>query len=116
MAWTFDGMTFDIYDGGGTFDEWFTREQLRTVDEPLGGTGPRYVDIGAITTQLLSVTAQTSVKADRDALVAALGTRGELADDDGRSCTAVLVAATPVRVVSTTSGVYRAKLSFEFVQ
>jgi hypothetical protein len=115
MAWSFSSTAFDIYDGSSIFDEWFTREQIVTIDPALGGQR-RTVDLGGISYQPLSVTAQVTSKATRDALVALLGSSATLTDDDGRSCTALLVAATPIRVMSPTSGRYRAKLTFEFIQ
>jgi hypothetical protein len=113
--WSFAGISFDIFDGGPIYDEWFGFDLVHTAEVGLGGQQAGPVGVGGVTAQLLSVTAQTSVRATRDSLVALFGRAGALLSDDGRSCTALLVGATPVRVVSTTSGVYRAKLTFRYI-
>lgn len=115
MAWSFDGVSFAIFDGGTVFDEWFTTKQVLSIDPSLGGQR-RIVDVGGVTYDPLSLMAQTTVQATRDSLVALLGTTGTLVDDDGRTCTALLAAATPVRVITPTSGRYRARLVFEFIE
>lgn len=98
-----------------TFDqEWFAARVERSVDLVAGGS-TRYVDIGAISYEPLSLVAQFTDSAVRTSLQGLLGASGTLADDDGRTATARLVGATPIRVKKRASGIYRLALEFEFV-
>lgn len=111
-SWAFDGITFDVAADGAIFDEWFAEKTERTIDPVLGGT-TRYVDIGGVTYDPLTLVAQLTSKTTRDSLIAKRGGTGTLTDDDGRSVSALLAEATPVRVKTPTSGYYRATLVFE---
>ena len=114
MSWTFSGVTFEVVTDGPFDQEWFAPKIERTVDLVAGGT-TRYVDIGAVDYEPLSLVAQFTDGAVRTSLQALLGLSGTLADDDGRTATAILTGATPIRVVKRASGLYRLAVEFELV-
>jgi len=116
MSWTFAGVSFGVVSDGPIEPEWFAARVERSVDAVAGSSSSKiYVDIGATVREPLGLVAQLTSTASRDALEALLGSTGTLADDDGRSCTALLAAATPVRVKKKTSGIYRLAVEFEWV-
>lgn len=100
---------------GPIFDEWFKVTINRTIDEVLGATALRYVDIGGISVPSLSIVGQVALAADRAVLHTYRGTVGTLEDDDGRSCQALLAETVDIRVKSPTSGYVRIALVFEYV-
>jgi hypothetical protein len=114
MAWSFAGVSFAVVSEGPIEVEWFRRRVATTVD-PIVGSSSSYVDIGATTRDPMTVTAQVTATATRDSLEGLIGQSGTLTDDASRSCTALLVEATPVRVKNATSGIYRVQLTFVFV-
>lgn len=114
MSWAFAGLPFAVVSEGATEPEWFEARVERTVDAVAGASAPIiYVDIGATTYAPLKIVAQFTDDAARAALEALLGQSGTLADDDGRSCSARMVGAAPIRVKRRASGVYRLALEFE---
>jgi hypothetical protein len=116
MSWTFAGVSFAVVSDGPIEPEWFAVKVERTVDAVAGSsTGKVYVDIGATVREPLSLVAQFTSAATRDALEALMSQSGTLADDDGRMATARLVAAVPIRVKKRGSGIYRLGVEFEWV-
>jgi hypothetical protein len=114
-GWAFDGAPFAVASDGAFLPEWFTAKIETSVDVVAGSTSKVYVDIGGVSREPLSIMAQFTATASRDALEAKLGATGTLSDDDGRSCQAILVAASPVRVVKRASGFYRLAVQFVWV-
>jgi hypothetical protein len=114
-GWSFDGALFAVASDGAMMPEWFTAKIETSVDVVAGSASKVYVDIGGVSREPLSLMAQFTATASRDTLEAKLGTTGTLSDDDGRSCQAILVAASPVRVVKRGSGFYRLAVQFVWV-
>lgn len=120
MSWSFRGQSFDVVADDIVFDEWFQVKTNHTVDDVLSGGGAplRYVDIAGESAQPLTFVAQwkgTNAITDRTTLRGYRGTVGTLADDDGRSCQALLADTVAIRVKSPSSGYTRLGVTFVYV-
>lgn len=115
--WQFNGISFDVAADSPIFDEWFTTSVEKSIDGVLESSR-RYVDIGAITFDDLTLVAQWAYSdaADRADMIDLVGTTATLEDDTTRSCTALLASATPIRVMKSSQGVVRATLVFVMVE
>ena len=112
--WAFNGTSFAVVMDSPIFDEWFESKTDHVVDVVLGGT-QRYVDIGGVSVQPMTVIMQFTSTATRTTMQGYRGVTGTLTDDNGRTCTALLADATPIRVRSATSGIYRLSATFEYI-
>lgn len=112
--YAFRGLSFDVVMDGPIAPEWFESKTDHTVDLVLGGS-TRYVDIGGVAVQPLTVVMQFRDSTNRTTMQTYRGLTGTLADDNGRSATVLLSDLTPIRVRSTASGVYRLSATFEYV-
>jgi hypothetical protein len=117
MPWSFRGQSFAVAADNPIFDEWFASKTERTIDVVLtaGGTPRRYVDIGGVSVQPLAFVMQFDDPADRTTMKGYRGTVGTLADDDGRTCQALLTDVVDIRVIAPDSGVARLGVTFEYL-
>ena len=114
--WTFDAISFSPLLGGQyTYDAWFTKKVIVTIDPALGGVN-RTVDKGGISYEPLSFVAETFTALNYAALPNLLGEEATLEDGNGHSCIALLTEATPLTVVSPTSGAYQIRMTFEYLR
>lgn len=93
-TWTFAGVAFGRLLQGDTDPRWFVPALITAIDPVLYGT-TRYVDIGGMDTGPLSLRVMVDQAADRDALLAAVGTSDTLTAASGQSGTALLIKASP---------------------
>ena len=110
--WSFSGVTFVRVLSGDADPRWFVNQTLTAVDAVLGGT-QRYVDIGGRDVGPITLRAMTDSTADRDSLIAKIGTSGTLTAASGDAGTAILTRVSSSAAGAT--GLWFLDLEFVFV-